>query len=87
MLGTRCHPDGRGWLEPRLVEAEGGDVHAYHKQLVIINLESREIDAGNNLTGLSAKVTWAWFCRVEETQSPLCVCLCYVIEIKSVIYL
>lgn len=31
VLGPRCHPDGRGWLEPRLVGAEGGDVHAYHK--------------------------------------------------------
>lgn len=87
MLGIRCHPDGSGWLEPRSAGDEGGDVHAYHKQLVVINLGSREIDAGNNLSGLSAKMTWVWFCRVEETQSPLCICLCYVIEIKSVIYL
>lgn len=40
------------------VGAEGGDVHACHKQLVVINLGSRESDAGNNLTGLSAKMTW-----------------------------
>lgn len=62
-------------------------MHAYHKQLVVINLGSRESDAGNSLTRLSAKMTWVWFCRVEETQSPLSICLCCVIEIKSVIYL
>lgn len=36
VLGTSCHPNGRGWLEPRSVGDEGGDVHAYHKQLVAI---------------------------------------------------
>lgn len=87
MLSIRCHLNGRGWLEPCSVGAEGGDVHAYHKQMVVINLGSRESDAGNNLPGLSAQMTWVWFCRVEETQSPFCICLCYVIEIKSVIYL
>lgn len=68
-------------------ELREGDVHAYHKQLVVINLGSRESDAGKNLTGLSAKMTWVWFCRVEKTQSPFCICLCCVIEIKLVIYL
>lgn len=58
-------------------------------QLVTINFGSRESDGGENFARLSAKAAWVYFCRVGETPSPLCIgiCLCYIVEIKSVIYL
>lgn len=81
--------EARGRPASRSARVKGGDGHACHKQLVTISSGSGESDAGENFTRLSAKTAWVYFCRVGETPSLLCIdtCLCYVVEIKSVIYL
>ena len=66
-----CHPGGKGWPALRSARVKGGDGHACHKQMVAINFVSGESSTGENFTGLSAKMTWVYFCRVVGTQSPL----------------
>lgn len=68
---AQCHLGGRRWPPSRLACEEGGNGHTCYKQLMTINSGSRESDAGENFTGLSAKTTWISFCSVGETQNPL----------------